>query len=201
MKLILIRHGGTKVNVQGRTHKHGDEEGLTEEGVLQMEKTAEALSKYGLVAIYCSKERRAWQSAKILSEKLGVPFVEVEGLEERDWGDYAGLSFEEIKEKAGMEKMSFEERYTFHPPNGESWQETEERLLKVLRKMLADNEGKNIALVTHGGVIRTYMPTLLSVGKEESYKYDPDNASISVFDYEGGKFLKVVYKDTLHLRG
>jgi YD repeat-containing protein len=44
------------------------------------------------------------------------------------------------------------------------------------------------------------MPTLLGVSKEESYKYDPDNASISVFDFDGNKFTKVVYNDTSHLK-
>ena len=135
-----------------------------------------------------------------LQKKLNIPLWETEGLEERNWGDYAGLTFSEIKEKVGMNKMSFEERYTFHPPNGESWKETEERLLKTLKEILSKKQGKNIVLVTHGGSIRIYIPTLLGVNKEESYKYDPDNASISVFDYEDGKFSKVVYNDTSHLK-
>ncbi len=198
-KLILVRHGETAVNVKGKIHKYSDLEELTQNGVNQIEKTSAALKKYNPVAVYCSKEKRAVQSAEILSNKLGVPLTKIEGLEERNWGDYAGLSFQEIKEKAGMDGMTFEERYTFNPPNGESWKETEERLLKVLNKVLSQNSDKNIILVTHGGSIRIYMPTLLGVNKEESYKYDPDNASISVFNYNNGKFTKELYNDTSHL--
>lgn len=198
-KLILVRHGETSTNVQGKIHKFSDSEQLTPNGIIQIEKTSKELQKYEPTAIYCSKEKRAIQSAKIISEKLRIPLFEVDGLEERNWGDYAELSFQEIKQKAGMDGMSFEERYTFHPPNGESWKETEERLLKTLNEILDENKDKNVVLVTHGGSIRIYMPTLLGVSKEESYKYDPDNASISVFDYKDGKFSKVVYNETSHL--
>lgn len=198
-RLILVRHGETQVNVQGKVHKYGDTEQLTDNGILQINKTSDAIKKYNPSAIYCSKEDRAVQSAEILSKSLSIPIFKVGGLEERNWGDYAGLSFQEIKEIAGMDKMTFKERYTFHPPQGESWKETEERLLKALNEILSRNQGKNVILVTHGGSIRIYMPTLLGVDKEESYKHDPDNASISVFDYDDGRFSKVVYNDTLHL--
>ena len=198
-RLILVRHGETETNVMGKIHKYSDIERLTVNGVAQMEKTSVVLKEYNPFAVYCSKEKRAIQSAKIISGKLNIPLVEIEGLEERNWGDYAGLSFQEIKEKAGMDKMRFDERYIFHPPNGESWKEAEERLLKTLNEIVSKNENKNIILVTHGGSIRIYMPILLGVSKEESYKYDPDNASISVFSYEHGKFSKVVYNETSHL--
>ncbi len=200
-RLILVRHGETETNVKGKIHKYSDSEQLTDNGIAQIEKTSKALRKYNPFAVYCSKEKRAIESARIISERLKAPLFEVDGLEERNWGDYAGMSFQETKEKAGMDKMSFEERYTFHPPNGESWKETEERLLKALDGILSKNKDKNVVLVTHGGSIRIYMPTLLEVNKEESYKYDPDNASISVFDYENGKFSKVVYNETSHLNG
>ncbi len=198
-KLILVRHGQTETNLQGKIHKHSDSEQLTAHGIAQIEDTSKVLKKDNPIAVYCSKEKRAIQSAKIISDKLNIPLFETNGLEERNWGDYAGLTFSEIKQKAGMGKMSFEERYTFNPPNGESWKETEERLLRTLNKILAENKDKTIVLVTHGGSIRIYMPTLLGVNKEESYKYDPDNASISIFNYEEGIFTKLVYNDTSHL--
>lgn len=198
-KLILVRHGETEVNDQGKIHKYGDSEQLTRNGELQIKKTSFALKNHHPSAVYCSREKRAEQSAQIISDTLGIPLFEVNGLEERNWGDYSGLSFQEIKEKAGMDKMSFEKRYTFHPPNGESWKETEIRLLKVLEDIVSKNENKNIVIVTHGGSIRIYIPTLLGVGKEESYKYDPDNASISIFEYKNGKFTKIIYNDTSHL--
>lgn len=198
-RLILIRHGETKINTQGKIHKYSDSEQLTQNGISQIEKTAEALKEYDPTSIYCSLENRAIQSAEIISMKLNIPLLKTDGLRERNWGDYGGLTFQEIKQKSGMDKMSFEERYNFHPPRGESWKETEERLLKALYQVLSENKNKTIILLTHGGSIRTYMPTLLGVNKEESYKYDPDNASISIFDYDGSSFKKIIYNNINHL--
>ncbi len=198
-RLILIRHGETQTNVIGKIHKYFDTEELTQSGVKQIENTAKAIKKENVNLIFCSQEKRAIRSAQIVSNKLNVPFVKVSGLEERNWGDYAGLSFQEIKTKAGMDNMNLDERYNFIPPNGESWKETETRLLKSLNKLISENEGKTIVLITHGGSIRILIPHLLGVGREESFKYDPDNASISIFDYINGKFTKVKYNDTSHL--
>jgi broad specificity phosphatase PhoE len=39
-----------------------------------------------------------------------------------------------------------------------------------------------LVIITHGGVIRALMPYLLGVPKEESFKYDPPNASITIFE-------------------
>jgi broad specificity phosphatase PhoE len=198
--LILIRHGETGVNIIGKIHKHKDTEKLTKNGISQMEKTSDALRVYGPTSVYCSKTVRAKQSAKIIADRLKIPLFEMEGLEERNFGDYSGLSYQEMKEKAGLESMSFSQRYTFYPPNGESWKEAEHRLLKSLYKILEANKDENLVVVTHGGSIRIYMPTLLGVGKEESYKYDPDNASITVFDYTDSKFKQIIYNDTTHIR-
>lgn len=198
-RLILVRHGETSTNIQGKIHKFSDSEKLTENGINQIKKVSKVIKTNNPIAVYCSKENRAVESASIISKALSIPVFEAEGLEERNWGDYAGLSFEEIKKLAGMDDMNFQKRYSFHPPNGESWQETEERLIKTVNEILSKNEGMTVVLVTHGGSIRILMPTLLGVNKEESYKYDPDNASISIFDYEDGKFIKLIYNDTSHL--
>jgi broad specificity phosphatase PhoE len=198
-RLILIRHGETRKNVEGKTHDFADLEKLTPHGIDQMKATGIALEMYAADIIYCSKETRANESAQLLAGKLGLKIIEMEGLGERNWGDFAGLPFDEIKLKTGLENMPFDKRFTFTPPNGESWKEVEERLLKALYKIIDGYSGKTIVLVTHGGSIRTLIPVLLGVDRTESYKYDPDNASITVFDYDGNNFLKVIYNDTSHL--
>ena len=95
--------------------------------------------------------------------------------------------------------MSLEERYTYIPPEGESWQEFETRLIASLKRILNENQGKTIVVVSHGGAIRASMPYLLNVPKEESFKYDPANASITSFDFDGEKFFPKTINDTSHL--
>ncbi len=196
-RLILIRHGETQKNVSGEMHQSDDSEILNEKGKIQMKATALTLKKFNPVIVYSSTEKRAQESAQILSQELGLTFETVIGMQERNWGDLAGKTWPEIK--AVLDPMTLEERYNYVPPNGESWREFEARVIKSIKTVFEENENKEVAIVSHGGAIRVLMPYLLNLPKEESFKYDPANASITVFDYRENKFVKRLINDTSHL--
>jgi len=197
-KLILVRHGETEKNVSGKLHSSSDPEVLNKKGRNQMETTAKYLLSFKSWIIYGSKEKRANESAEIIAKVCKVPMKLIDGMQERDWGDFSGKSWDEIKKV--LDPMSLEERYTYIPPKGESWKEFEERLIKTVNHILRENENKTVVVVTHGGAIRALMPYLLGVPKEESFKYDPDNASLTIFDYSKGKFKNKKINDTSHLK-
>ena len=196
--LIFIRHGETETNVSGKLHKSDDPKELTELGKKQIKLAAQAVKKYNPSVLFSSKERRALQSAKIIADEYGLKVNEVSGLQERDWGDYSGKTWPEIQ--TILDKMTLEERFNYIPPNGESWKAFDERLKSRLDEIMKDNLGKTIVIVSHGGAIRALMPHLLGVPKEESFKYDPDNASLTVFEYSEGNFEKILVNDTSYLK-
>jgi len=197
MKLILIRHGETEKNVKGKLHSAQDSESLNETGKEQLLVTAKAIKEYAPTTVYSSHENRAIQSGKLLAEALSLPFEQLDGLEERNWGVFSGRPWSDVSEV--LSPMSLEERYEYIPENGESWKTFETRLIKAIDSAIAKNNGKNIVVVSHGGAIRALMPYLLGVPKEESFKYDPDNASITAFEWNGQSFSKIVVNDTSHL--
>ena len=162
-----------------------------------MKATASALKKFNPVVVYSSTEKRAQESAQILSQELELPFKKITGIQERNWGDFAGKTWPEIK--TVLDPMTFGERYSYVPPNGESWEEFETRMIKAIKRVLEKNKDKTVAIVSHGGAIRVLMPYLLNLPKEESFKYDPANASVTVFDYQENKFVKRLINDTSHL--
>jgi broad specificity phosphatase PhoE len=108
---------------------------------------------------------------------------------ERNWGVFTGKPWSEVEKI--LQPMTLEERYQYIPQGGESWKIFEKRLIKTIQKITQDNHGKTIVIVTHGGAIRALMPFLLSVRREESFKYDPDNASLTIFDFDEKGFYKV----------
>lgn len=164
-----------------------------------MEATAKALVRMNPAIVYSSTEKRAVESGQILSQRSGIPLKTISGMQERNWGEFSGKSWPEIE--SILKPMSLEERYKYVPPKGESWQQFEERLIKAINQVLeAGSEGSVIVIVTHGGTIRALMPYLLSAPKEESFKHDPDNASITIFEYESGKFSSKIINNTDHLR-
>lgn len=196
--LILVRHGETKVNADKKLHKDKDPNVLNENGVRQMRLTAEKIWTYEPDVVLSSKEVRAIESGEIISKICGVDLKMVEGMQERNWGDFSGRSWPKIQ--SVLQEMTLEERFNYHPPNGESWKEFDERLVSRLDEILQANPNKNIVIVTHGGAIRALMPHLLGVAKEKSFKYDPDNASLTIFEYDKSIFKKVCVNDTSHLK-
>ena len=197
MKIFFIRHGETNKNIENKLHEKSDIESLNGVGREQMKKAGEALQKYKISKIFYSKELRAVESANILHNVLGAPLAQVDGFEERNWGVYVNKPWSEVKKI--LEPLTLEERFLYEPSEGESWKTTEERLIIALNKSIAKSNGRNMAIVTHGGAIRILMPYLLNVSREESFKYDPDNASVTEFDYDGEKFSNVRTNDTSHL--
>lgn len=196
-KLILVRHGETDKNVNNKLHESGDLELLNEKGKSQIEKTANELKLVGIDVVYHSLEARAVQSAKIISDLCGVSSIPLKGLQERNWGIYSNKPWSEVSKV--LEGFSLEERYLYVPENGESWKSFETRLNTVIKNIVKNNEFQNVAIVTHGGSIRALMPYLLGVPKEESFKYDPHNASITMFKYKQDKFKALKIDNISHL--
>lgn len=196
-KLILIRHGQTTKTTTGKMHTADSTETLSKNGQNQIQKAANLLKTHKPSALYSSKESHANESAAIISEVCGVKLVPIDNLEERNWGKYAGKDKAEIK--LIMDRMTPEERYEYTPKNGESWKTFETRLKKVIDKLIKKHSGKTIVVVTHGGAIRAVMPYLMALPKEESFNFDPDNASLTIFEHDGKKFKEIMFSDTTHL--
>lgn len=196
-KIILIRHGETEVNAEGKTHSTGDTASLTKLGRKKISSTVEAIKNLNVKQIVCSDEERALESAEILAGLLNLE-IEIEGnLRERNWGELEGKPWSEIKEI--LDKFTLEERYTYLPPGGESWQGFESRIYEAIGRLRQKFVNTTFVVVSHGGVIRALITKLLNLPKEESFKYDPDNGSITILNYEEGGYSAEVINDTKHL--
>ncbi|NTV30428.1 histidine phosphatase family protein [candidate division WWE3 bacterium] len=197
--LILIRHGETDKNIQKHLHSANDQTHLNTEGQQQIQKTARRLRMFHLSKIYSSTEQRALESAQLISGDLNISVVTLQSLSERNWGVFSDQPWENVK--VILDPMSIIERYEYVPPGGESWQAFEHRLTTNILEIVSNANGEDSAIVTHGGVIRALMPVLLHVPREESFKYDPDNASCTIFEYTtiDGPFSPITINDTSHL--
>ena len=197
-KLILVRHGETNKNINNRLHASDDPESLNDRGIKQIEETAQKLKSFLPIKIFTSKENRAIESTKIISNFLQIPFKKIDGMQERNWGVFTGKPWEEVK--MVLDPMTLEERYNYEPSGGESWETFETRLISAIKKIIENNPETNIVVVTHGGAVRALMPFLLGVPKEESFNHYPKNSSLTVFDFNGESFTKVLIDDVNHLR-
>lgn len=185
MKLLFIRHGETEVNVKGLTHKTGDTARLSSLGREQALSLVEVCKKNNVEKLYSSPEKRAIETAEIISRGINKPLEEIKNLHERNWGTWEGKPWEEIQ--GVLKTKTLEERYIYSPPEGESWKQMDERLEEVL-KHLTKQPYESIAVVTHGGVLRALMPILKNEPKESSFRYDFKNGEAIIFDYQNSSF-------------
>ena len=137
--LLLVRHGETDWNADGRLQGHTDRP-LSDFGRRQARQLAEELQEEKLEAIYSSDLARARETAEIVGERLGLP-VQLDGdLREKDWGTWEGLTSVE------RDRVEFV---------GESTEAHHERILRALRRISERHPGDGLILVvTHGGSMR-----------------------------------------------
>jgi broad specificity phosphatase PhoE len=161
MKLVLIR----------RTETNKDA-GLTGEpvfpspaGYQQIEKLVGICRENRVEAVIHSTATRAIFTAEALALALNVPILEKVGIEERNFGDWNAWGWPQIKVE--LDKLPNEERYTFIPPNGESWQQMDERLVAALRDIAAEPYSA-VAVVSHYGPIRALLPIIKNEPKEST---------------------------------
>jgi probable phosphoglycerate mutase len=165
-RLLLIRHGQSEWNADGRWQGQADPP-LTDLGRHQ---AAHAARNLGTVdAIVTSDLQRASETALIISEVLGVgPVVLEPGLRERDAGEWSGLTRAEIERDwpgyldstgAGRHaafagdpvEQPKEERK--RPPSWEPDEVLLERVLAALGRVHELAPGGEVIVVTHGGVV------------------------------------------------
>src|SRR6476646_1743167 len=137
--LLLVRHGETDWNAEGRLQGHTDRP-LSDYGRRQARRLAEDLEGEELEAIYSSDLARARETAEIVGERLGLPTLLDPDLREKDWGTWEGLNSVE------RDRVEFV---------GESTEAHRDRILDALRRISERHPGDGrVLVVTHGGSMR-----------------------------------------------
>ncbi|WP_112271269.1 bifunctional RNase H/acid phosphatase [Lentzea terrae] len=199
-RLILLRHGQTKLSVERRYSGRGDHP-LTELGQDQAERAAARLSKVdGIAAIIASPLQRAVQTAQKLGEKTGLEVVTHQGLIETDFGTWEGLTFAEAAEQDPEVHRRWLGDTSVHPPNGESFDEVNQRVRKARTEIIAKFGGKTLVVVSHVTPIKTLLRQALDVGPQFLFRMHLDLTGVSIAEFypDGHASVKLV-NDTSHL--
>ena len=200
-KFILVRHGQSEANRQGRFAGHSDFP-LSPLGLLQAEKTAEyILEHHHIDAIYSSDLKRAYSTALPVSKRTGIEIIPDTQLREIYAGDWEGLEFGEIAEKFSEDRHIWKNDIAnSRCTNGESVRELAARIHTRLTEIGDENDGKTVLITFHATPIRS-MQALWQNGDIESMK-DIDwvpNASVTVAEYKNGSFTLISVGENAHL--
>lgn len=202
-RIVAIRHGETAWNVGGRLQGHLDI-ALNETGRLQAQRLAQAMAgREPLDAIYSSDLSRARDTAQAVAQATGAPLRVDAGLRERCFGDFQGQTFEQVTQAHPQDAERWRRRDPHWAPagdGGESLLVFRERVTQTVQALAAQNVGKNIAIVTHGGVLDVLYRAAARLGLQDARTWELTNTAVNrlLWSSEGGLSL-VGWADVSHL--
>ncbi len=194
--IYLIRHAMSNGNDGGFYCGQRDIP-LSCEGYAQLDFLAARFAKIRLDRVYSSPLMRACETAKAVGRSQRLDITLRYDLMELDAGDFQGRTFDEI-DRIYHEEF---ERYkndpgSFCAPEGESAAQLRERSTRAMRRIVEENPGGVVAVVSHGDFIRSYTGAALGLPLCELKKVDHShNTGVMRVDYDEKLSLRVVFCD------
>lgn len=188
MNIYLVRHGETEHNKSGFYYGKIDTE-LNSNGREQGDKVKQILKNIDIDKVYVSERKRTYEMAKLALGDRECEIVKDLRVNETDFGDFEGRTYEEIKELYPKECMEWEKNWKeFVPPNGESYIKLYSRI-KNFMDDIKEKQYENVMVVTHSGVIRAIYCYIMNENLDLFWKFSCKNGDISVIKYEYGNFF------------
>lgn len=197
MQLILIRHGETLWNKEGRVQGISDIE-LSDSGVEQARRLALSLKDSDIGVIHASPLKRAYRTAEIINSFHQKKIAVHPELMEMDQGDFEGLSFKELMSR----EKEFIHRWIADPasvrmPGGESLIDVQIRAWQSIEKMIAS--GQDALVVAHNFTIAAILCRLRNISLSEFRTTCVDTASKTVIHIRNGEAHIETINDLSHL--
>lgn len=174
MKLYVARHGQTVWNAQNRICGVTDVE-LTEKGIEQAEKLADIVPD-NIDVIITSPLRRAVETGKIVAEKNNIPMYVEELLIEQNYGIYEGI------DRKDPQFLNNKRNFAYRYPDGESMMQVAYRIYGFIDKIRKEYQGKNVLLISHGGVCRIIRTYFVDMTNEEFFNYTLKNGELEKYE-------------------
>jgi probable phosphoglycerate mutase len=181
--LLLVRHGQTTFNLEGRLPGQLPGIALTDEGRRQAQRAAVALSGLPLSAVISSPLERAQDTAQIIARGWALPVRLDPRLMDTNVGAWSGQKLDDLG-KADPLWKAFVEHPDQPPPGVESFADVQSRSVAVVEEILQDSGmGQYIVLVAHADVVKLILAHYTGLPSERARFMVVGNASISALAF------------------
>ena len=197
--LVLVRHGQSEWNAKNLFTGWKDPD-LTQQGVDEAINAGRLMKSegYEFDLAFTSELVRAQHTLKLMLGELGQTGISVTrdiALNERDYGDLAGLNKDDAREKWGEEQVHIWRRsFDTPPPGGESLKQTAERTLPYYDSTILPElkGGRDVIVAAHGNSLRSMVMRLDALSPEEIVKVEIETGVPIVYtlDDQGGVLSK-----------
>jgi broad specificity phosphatase PhoE len=178
----LVRHGHHALIGSVLCGRMGGVE-LDELGRRQILRCAERVTPVPSI-LQSSPQPRARQSAGILASHFGLPLEIVSAVDEIDFGRWTGRSFLELENDPNWKRWNGR-RGTACPPDGESMQHLQQRVVRHLEGIRADPGNATVLIVSHAEPIRAALMHYANIGLDDFLSVAVEPASVSTLCFDG----------------
>ncbi|MFB2864721.1 histidine phosphatase family protein [Aeromonas sp. MdU4] len=179
MQLVVIRHGETQANAEGR-YQGALDIGLNECGVRHIARLAEemAASQAPFDRLLASPLQRTRESAAIFARQLDLPVQLAPAFRERHVGLFEGLTQAEAKARyPELWARNITRLWTEAPPGGETLDEVIARVSQGLVELATAAQGERVLLVAHG-VVAKVIRAVTSAGFADFFTWQLHNGGM-----------------------
>ena len=178
----LLRHG--EPTVFGRINGRLPGVGLSAKGRAEIAAVAGRLAGEKVDAIYASPLERTRETAEILADRLALPVQYREDVIELDFGEWTGLTADEIRNDERWQMWS-NCRSIAAIPGGESWRKVQDRVVYALFDLQRLHPDQALVIVSHGDVIRAGLLFALGMPLDFYSRIEVALASLSTIRLDG----------------
>jgi probable phosphoglycerate mutase len=179
-ELVLVRHGQTEWSATGQHTSYTDID-LTPEGERQARALSTALAGRRFVTVLSSPRKRALRTAEL----AGLPVSDVDDdLVEWNYGQYEGITTQEIYRHSPQWNL-----WTDGAPDGESPEQIQERIDRILARVEPLLTNGDVALIAHGHALRVVGARWIGLPASGGGLLRLDTGTISSLGYEHGRHV------------
>ncbi|MFH1586488.1 MAG: histidine phosphatase family protein [Candidatus Diapherotrites archaeon] len=172
MKIFLVRHGETKMNLERRLLGKIDSP-LVQEGLAHAERLGDYLKGKEIDLAFSSTLGRVVKTTEIISEKTGLVFERRHDLDEISYGILEGLTRKEADEKyPRIWETRLKDRFNFDLEGAEDYSDVGKRMRPFVDELKEKYPSKTILIAGHFNTHRVLIGILLGLSHEEIVEID-----------------------------
>ncbi len=199
-EIYLIRHTQAEGNLYRVMQGHWDG-GVTETGLQQIDLLAERFKNIPIDALYSSDLYRAYMTATAISRWHDIPIQKEPLLREINVGPWETMFFADVAHEQPEKMRDFvSDQEHWQLDGAETYHQVRDRAFPALERIARENEGKVVAVVSHGVTIRCLLSRITGLSLNETEKLPIcANTGVSKLRYEDGHFTVEYINDFSHL--
>ena len=189
--IIFVRHGRTPTTgtkLPGRApNLHLSDEGKSQAEMIakEIEKSSSSFLGAKVSAVYASTMERTQETAKPIAKTLNLRGRTLQGLNECDFGDWTGRRLRDLSKLKSWSTIQ-KQPSSFRFPNGESFTEMQNRMLKTVGMILERHPEETVVWVSHADPIKAILASAVGTPLDlfQRILVGPCSASVVLYTKE-----------------